>query len=360
MLQSRFFRFCIGTVFLLLIIYLIEKDSFIFVPVIKMFNILIVPFMLAGFFYYLLRPIVHLLTEWRVNKIASILLVYLALTAIFVLFAVVVWPTLTLQFNTFVASAPKLMDGFNQQIINMQHNRIFSVLTNSEYNLTAKLSEYLTQAITAASNYVSEAISFITNFLVVVATAPIILYYLLKEDKSVPKALLHLIPGKYTKDGKEVLEEIDSALSGFIVGRIIITFLLGVMMYIGFLLIGLPYSLLIAIIATVLNIIPYIGPVLGAIPCILVAFIDSPTMVLWVLIVVVIAQQVESSLLSPHIYGKRMDMHPLTTIIILLVAVEVSGIVGIILSLPIYMVVKIIVVRIYRLFFADRVEELVD
>jgi predicted PurR-regulated permease PerM len=132
------------------------------------------------------------------------------------------------------------------------------------------------------------------------------------------------------------------------------------MMYIGFLLIGLPYSLLIAIIATVLNIIPYIGPVLGAIPCILVAFIDSPTMVLWVLIVVVIAQQVESSLLSPHIYGKRMDMHPLTTIIVLLVAVEVSGIVGIILSLPIYMVVKIIVVRIYRLFFADRVEELVD
>ncbi|UVI31640.1 AI-2E family transporter [Paenibacillus spongiae] len=108
------------------------------------------------------------------------------------------------------------------------------------------------------------------------------------------------------------------------------------------------------------NLIPYIGPILGAIPCVIVAFTDSPSMVAWVLIVTIVAQQVEGNLLSPLIYGKRLEIHPLTTIILLLVAGKIAGILGFILALPFYMVVKIIVVRIYRLFLAEKVEELVE
>jgi predicted PurR-regulated permease PerM len=139
-----------------------------------------------------------------------------------------------------------------------------------------------------------------------------------------------------------------------------ILILLGVLLYIGFMIIGLPYALLLAVIATVLNIIPYIGQFLGAIPCLIVAFIDAPSMIIWVLIVTVIAQQIESSFLSPHIYGKRLDIHPLTTIILLLVAGDIVGILGVILAIPAYMVVKIIVVRIYRIFLAEKFEELIE
>ncbi|MBW7457648.1 AI-2E family transporter [Paenibacillus sepulcri] len=361
MLQSRFFRFCLGTIALLIIIYLIAMDSFIFIPLIKMVNILIVPFMLAGFFYYLLRPIVHYLADRRMSKILAILLVYLGLTVVLALVWLVVWPTLVLQINTFIESTPRLIEGLKEQISRWQQNRIvLLVSSNSQTDMSTRISDYLNEAITTASNYVTDIIAFITNFVVVVATAPIILYYMLKESEAIPRSVLHLVPGRYSRDGREVLDEIDAALSGFIVGRMIITFLLGIMMYIGFLLIGLPYSLLIAIIATILNIIPYIGPILGLVPCVMVALTDSPMMVVWVLIVVLIAQQVEGNLLSPHIYGKRLDMHPLTTIVILLVAVEISGILGAILAIPLYMVVKIIVVRVYRLFFAEKVEELVE
>jgi predicted PurR-regulated permease PerM len=218
----------------------------------------------------------------------------------------------------------------------------------------------LNQAITAASNYISNLFSIITSFVIVIVTAPIILYYLLKESEHIPNSILHIIPRRYRKDGREVISEIDAALSGFIVGRVIITCLLGVLLYIGFMIIGLPYALLLAVIATVLNIIPYIGQFLGAIPCLIVAFIDAPSMIIWVIVVTVIAQQIESSFLSPHIYGKRLDIHPLTTVILLLVAGDIVGILGIILAIPAYMVVKIIVVRIYRLFLAEKFEEMIE
>ncbi|BBH21813.1 UPF0118 membrane protein YubA [Paenibacillus baekrokdamisoli] len=358
--KSRFFRFCVYTLGLLLIIYMISKVSFLFQPLSKMFNILIVPFVLAGFFYYLLRPIVHFLTERKMNKIVAILLIYFLFAALAFIFFIVVWPTLIKQINNFADSVPMLIEGFKTQLNNIQSNRIVGFLNPGNSDLSNKLSELLNTIITTASNYVTNVISAITSFIIVVATAPIISYYMLKEGESIPRSFLHLIPSRYTRDGKEVLDEIDSALSGFILGRMIITSLLGVMMYIGFLIIGLPYSLLIAIIATILNIIPYIGSILGAIPCVIVAFIVSPTMVLWVLIVVVIAQQIEGNVLSPFIYGKRIDIHPLTTIVLLLVAGEMSGILGVILAIPFYMVVKIIIVRIYRLFLAEKVEELVE
>ncbi|WP_246628264.1 AI-2E family transporter [Paenibacillus oenotherae] len=358
--QSRLFRTCMTITVMLLIIFLLSKVSFLFQPIKAMFHLLIVPFMLAGFFYYLMRPIVQYLVHRKVNRIAAILLIYLAMAAVVTLFAIVVWPALMKQIHTFAEGAPAFIESFREQIERLQHNRLVAMFSPDQSDLSTKLSEYLDQAITAASDYVSNFIAAVTNFFIVVATAPIILYYMLKEGESIPRSVLHLIPRRYNKDGQEVLEEIDGALSGFIIGRVIITFLLGVMMYAGFMLIGLPYALLVTVIATVLNIIPYIGPILGAIPCIIVAFIDSPAMVIWVIIVTIVTQQIEGNLLSPHIYGKRLDIHPLTTILLMLIAGELWGIVGVILAIPIYMVLKIIIVRLYTLFLAEKVEELVE
>lgn len=363
LMNSKFVRFFLVVLSLLVIIsiiYMTSKISFIFKPIMMIFNILIIPFMLAGFFYYLLRPLVNYFEHRRVHKTLSIILIYIVLAAVVVVFTIIIWPILQTQIENFIKSAPQLIKDFQEQINKMQENRLVSMFVSSNSDFSAKLSEYLNTAITTASNYVSNVFSIITSFVIVIATAPIILYYMLKESSHIPESILHLIPTRYRRDGKEVIGEIDAALSGFIVGRVIITCLLGVLLYIGFMIIGLPYALLLAVIATVLNIIPYIGQFLGAIPCLIVAFIDAPSMIIWVVIVTVIAQQIESSFLSPHIYGKRLDIHPLTTIILLLVAGDIAGILGVILAIPAYMVVKIILVRLYRLFLAEKIEELIE
>ncbi|QGQ97275.1 AI-2E family transporter [Paenibacillus psychroresistens] len=363
LLNSKFFRFFLvicSLLILLAIVYMTAKISFIFRPLAMIFNILILPFMLAGFFYYLLRPLVTYFEKIKINKTISIILIYCVLAAAAVVFFIIIWPLLQTQIENFIKSAPELIKGFQAQINKIQENRLVAMFVGDDSDLSTKLSEYLNTAITIASNYISNIFAIITSFVIVIATAPIILYYMLKESEHIPSSILHIIPRRFRKDGREVILEIDDALSGFIVGRVIITCLLGVLLYIGFMIIGLPYALLLAVIATVLNIIPYIGQFLGAIPCLIVAFIDAPSMIIWVVIVTVIAQQIESSFLSPHIYGKRLDIHPLTTIILLLVAGDIVGILGVILAIPAYMVVKIIIVRIYRIFLADKFEELIE
>ncbi|MFD2879464.1 AI-2E family transporter [Paenibacillus rhizoplanae] len=84
-------------------------------------------------------------------------------------------------------------------------------------------------------------------------------------------------------------------------------------------LIGLPYSLLLAVISIPLNFIPYVGSLLAAVPVVIVGFIESPSLAIWSAVVVLIAQQIQDNVLSPVIYGKSLDVHPLTTVLLVLV-----------------------------------------
>ena len=121
---------------------------------------------------------------------------------------------------------------------------------------------------------------------------------------------------------------------------------LGAFCYVGFLIVNLPYSLLLALFVALMNMIPYIGPIIGAIPCLLIAFTDSYTSAVWVLVIILIAQQLEGNLISPMVYVRTMDIHPLTTIVVVLIAGAISGIIGFMISIPVYMIGKIIVLQI--------------
>ncbi|GIP37844.1 UPF0118 membrane protein YueF [Paenibacillus sp. J31TS4] len=360
MKDSRFFRICGGIIALLLIVWLTAKVSFLFLPLAAAVRVLLVPFMVAGFFYYLLRPLVRFLVSRRVNKVAAILSLYLAMSGLATAFAFLVWPALRTQTEQFIRNAPGLLETFQEQLDRLQNSRLLSSFFKGDSDWPSRLSDMLGSGLTAATDYAAGVVSIVTDFFLLVFTVPILLYYLLKQGNELRGFVLPLVPRRYRRDGAETLSAIDDALSGFIVGRVIITLLLGVMMYVGFLLIGLPYALLLTVISTIVNLLPYIGPILGAIPCVIVGFIESPTLALWTLVVVIAVQQIEGNLLAPHIYGKRLDIHPLTTILLLLVAGDMAGIIGMILAIPVYMVIKILLIQIYRLFLSEKVEELVE
>ena len=147
-----------------------------------------------------------------------------------------------------------------------------------------------------------------------------------------------------------MMSEIDSALSGFIVGRVLVNLALGVLMYIGFLIIGLQYALLLTVIAVVMNFVPFIGAILSSIPIFIIGFIQSPSIAVWSIIIVLVAQQIQDNLIAPYIFGKKLDIHPLTTIILVLVGGDIGGIIAILLIIPLYMIVKILLTKVYNLF----------
>jgi predicted PurR-regulated permease PerM len=135
---------------------------------------------------------------------------------------------------------------------------------------------------------------------------------------------------------------------------------LGTMTYIAFMIIGVPYALLLSIVLALISFIPFIGSFLGAIPPLIVAFTQSPEMALWVIVGVFICQQLQDNVWSPIIFGKKLDIHPFSTIIILLIAGSLAGIMGMLLALPVYMIAKIIIVHIYNLFYAEKVQEMTE
>ncbi|WP_145131759.1 MULTISPECIES: AI-2E family transporter [Paenibacillus] len=358
MLQSKYFRTCLGIIAALLIIYLGAKVKFIFNPIVLLFKLLLVPVMLAGFMYYLLRPIVNYLEKHHWKRSLSILSIYLVFVGLIALFSVLVWPTLREQVITFAENAPYFVEDLQKQFEALQKNSFFARALPSESEIYARVSEYLNGLIMAVTDSISNFISVVSNVVVIIATVPIVLYYMLKESSKLPPKILHILPRKYRKEGKEALREIDTALSNFIVGRVVLNLILGVLMYIGFLIIGLPYSLLLALISIVLNLIPYVGAIIAAVPVVIIGFIDSPSVAVWSLVVIIISQQIQDNLLTPIIYGKQLDIHPMTAIVLLLIGGDVSGIVGVILAIPVYMIAKIIIVRGYGLFLAEKVDDM--
>lgn len=358
--QSKYFRTCLSIIATMLIIYMAFKLSFILLPVLYVCKLLLVPFALSGFLFYLLRPIINYLQKQKLNRSVSVIIIYLAFAGLLILFSMLVWPTLRDQVLTFVDNAPHLVTDLQKQLQQVQQNRFFSKIIPSESELYSRFTEYLNQLISWITDSISNFVGVISNVVIILATIPIILYYMLKEGAKLPFILLHIIPRRYRKDGREIITEIDTALSQFIIGRVLLNLILGVLMYIGFLIIDLPYALLLSLISAVLNLIPYVGAIIATIPVVIVALTVSPSIAIWSVVIIIIAQQIQDNILSPVIYGKQLDIHPLTTVILLLIGAEFFGIMGVILAIPAYMVIKIILVHIYGLFLSDKVEDIIE
>lgn len=136
-------------------------------------------------------------------------------------------------------------------------------------------------------------------------------------------------------------------ISQYIRGQITVAFFVGLMFWIGFAIIGLEYAVLLAILAGVLNLVPYLGSFIAMIPIVLVALVASPFMLVKVLIVFAVEQLLEGRIIQPLIIGSSLKIHPVTIIIVLLTAGKLFGIPGVILGIPAYAVLKIIFEHIF-------------
>lgn len=120
------------------------------------------------------------------------------------------------------------------------------------------------------------------------------------------------------------------------------------MLLIGYLIIGLDYAFLLALIGVVTNVIPFLGPYIAVTPAIIIALFQDPIMAVYVAIIVLVAQQIEGNLITPNVMGNALSVHPLTVITLILAAGNIAGIWGVILAIPFYAVVKTIVINIYE------------
>ncbi|MFE4709762.1 MULTISPECIES: AI-2E family transporter [unclassified Paenibacillus] len=352
-----FIRICIAVLLVLGIVYVGTLVDFIFKPVLSLFSVIIIPLMLAGFFYYLLRPLINAMEKRRINRSISILIVYVVIALLLLVLSIGVFPSLRTQLVNLVNNAPSLFANMNEQIRKLEEIPWLSSLLPGDISPLTQVTDYLSQGFNLLTNYVSGLFSFVSNFAIILFTFPIILFFMLKEGGKFGQRIVSFMPQRYKDEGTAMMSEIDSALSNFIVGRVLVNLALGVLMYIGFLIIGLPYALLLTLIAVVMNFVPFIGAILSSVPIFIVGLIQSPSTAIWSIVIILIAQQIQDNLVAPYIFGKKLDIHPLTTIILVLVGGDLGGILAILLIIPVYLILKIIVIKLYEVFIRQRKTE---
>lgn len=357
MFKKRFFVIGAGIALTLLIIYLCSLVNFIFLPFVSLFSLLIVPLVISAFFYYPLRPLVRYLEKKRIKRIYSVLLIFLVGVLFIIGCSFWVVPTLSNQIQSFVEYAPRLSQDIVTLIRDLQGNEaIGKFIPESNEDTLSQISSYLDVAVDWISSNVSGMFGFISNFFTVMITFPVMLFFMLRDDQRVQPALLKWIPANFKAKGKVFLDEVDSALNNFIAGRVLVNLALCVLLYIGFLAIGLPSTLLLVIISFFLNFIPFIGAFLAGVPVALVALSESPTMMLLSIIIIVVAQVIQNNFLEPLIFGNQLNMHPFTVIVVVLIGGDLFGVVGMIICIPIYMTIKIVLRYIYEIILSKKMD----
>lgn len=350
--NSKYFRFFVWLLLILVILLVGSRLTFILQPIGVLFTSLAAPLIISGLLYYLLRPLVKGLISIRIPKVIAILIIYLVVIAIIAMLVIWVVPLLYNQFLSLITGMPGLVQQLGYQLDNFQQSELFERLHLNEISyvdLTNRFSNSLTSVVSSVGNNVLGIIQSVTGTVLIIATVPFILFYLLKDGEKMPNGLLIFIPEEHREKAKEILRDMDEALSGYIQGQMIVLLFDFVLIYIWYVVIGLHYSLVLALIIFFTNLIPFIGSLIATIPAVIVAFIQNPVLAVYVIIGVTVVQQIEGNVLSPMVMGRKLDVHPLTIICLLLVAGNLAGIAGMILAIPFYAVCKVIVTRVYQL-----------
>lgn len=336
----------------LLIIYVSTKVSFLFEPIIVFASTLFTPILIAGILYFIFNPIVRFL-EKKLPRTLSILLIYLAFVALIVFVLSSVGPVFTKQVTDLFNSIPSYVKQIQIFIKQMSNSQWFTWMMNQDFVSVAKIEssigEYLTSLPENITGSLSSVFGVVTNIAITAVTVPFILFYMLKDGNRFPNLAVKILPDKYKNEGRKIFKDLYETLAAYIQGQLIVCMFVGTACFIGFWIAGVKYALILGVIIAVTNIIPYVGPFLGATPAVIIAFLDSPTKALIALIIVVAVQQTDGNLLSPLIIGRRLNTHPLTIILLLIGAGSFGGILGMILAVPAYALLKAFTLNIVRL-----------
>src|SRR5699024_489556 len=238
-------------------------------------------------------------------------------------------PIIERQIEDLIESFPRYLSQMGDNIQSWLEHSILGPYYDEGYqwvvqnlsDLPSKIGEYLGGAIEGFRNIAST----LTNAIVALITFPIILFFLLKDGVKFKKYVLNLFPPKFRHDVDQILKNIDNQVGSYIQGQIIVDLCIGILLYIGYLIIGLDYAILIAI-------------------------VEVPFMLVKLAIVWGAVQFLEGNFISPNVMGKTMQIHPLTIIIVLLVAGNLFGLFGVILGIPGYAIFKVLVVYLFNKF----------
>lgn len=343
-----------------LIILIFNQISFVFYPLNVFFSTVVLPIVLATIGYYLLRPILSLLEKLHIARPWGILIIFLFASGLITLLVFLVFPFLKLQFQNLANDFPTYFKQVTLNIDSFFRNSIFSSYYESlDINALAivesapdNIGKTITDALGGIAMGLTSFVGALTGFVLSIVTVPFILFYLLKDGEKLPKLVIKMLPPRMRKEAEVIAKEADHQISSYIQGQILVAICIGIMVSIGFFIIGMDYALLLGVLAMFTSIVPYLGPIIAITPAVIIAIVTSPFMILKLAVVWTVVQLIEGKFISPQIMGKSLQIHPITIIFVLLTSGSLFGVAGVVLGIPGYAVLKVFVTHFFKLYKA--------
>ena len=313
------------------------------------------PFIIALVLGYLMLPLVDLIARF-VPRAVAILLVYLVFIG--AVWALVSWlfPLIGSQVKELSNDVPtyqKQFDQWSSQATEWYNNLPISAdvrhsIENSINNSLNAIGSGVQSALVGAVTAISRAMGFIVGLFIV----PFWLFYVLKDKSRGMDAFNSMLPRAWRNDVWRIVRIINGVFSQYIRGQLILALIVGLASTIGMVIVGAPFPIILGVISGITEIVPIIGPILGAIPGLALAAFhpEGWVMVLKVLAVYLIVQQLENNLLVPKIQGDSVKVDPALIMVALVVGSQVGGLFGLVLAVPVAAILRDTYLYLYRRF----------
>ncbi len=307
---------------------------FIFLYLIK--DVLIILFM-AIIIASAVGPFANWLERRKIPRLLGVLVLYLALFGLLIFLLSLVVPFISLEIGQLTQALPKFISNLSgalekaQQTTTTHYFDFFSEIQN----LLDSFSQFLQMSSGSALNLIINIFGGILSFVSVI----IISFYLSVMKQGPAGFFRSVLPAKYEDYVISLWKRAEHKVGRWLQGQLLLALSVGLFVFIGLSLLNVKYALLLGIVAMALEIVPMVGPVVSAIPGVILAFAQSPTLGLWVLVFYVAVQQIEAHIFTPLILGKTLGLNPVTVIVALLIGGTLAGLLGILLSVPVAVVI---------------------
>lgn len=307
---------------------------------------LLLSFVLAFAATYLITPFVRYFERIGMSRTSAILIPYFSLLAITTLLIFITVPLIVEQIRELRLELPKYIEGITFLIAKWETQVKGFVPYVFKYDIGENIARL---AESGLASFLQNAPKYAQQFLTVCLLSPIFCYFLLKDGRSISRGLLSIFPNNVFEMAISLSHKINVQLGEFIRARLIEAFIVGIVVWIGLTILQFPYALFLSIFATVMNLIPYVGPFIGAIPAFVIAIINQePSLnVLLMSMVYFIAQLIDIVFIIPLVVARTVNLHPVTVIVVFIIGANVMGVLGMIISVPVASVLKLIFYTIY-------------
>lgn len=281
----------------------------------------------------------------KMPRWVGITIVYVGIIGVCALVVGMLFPAIIKEFKTLIDKLPYFYQSLATQIDGIQSIAVQDAL--KEYLLgfaKGALSKIQTGSGDIFKSFGNVISGFTFFFITLVIT-----FYMTMEEDGPTRLVKALVPKKWHHYALNLMVKIQNIVGGWLKGQLSLSLIIGSMCYIALIIMGVNYSLLLALLAAITEAIPYVGPLIGAVPAVFIAFTQSPVKGIAVTIIYVLIQQMENNFIVPKVMKKSVGLNPIVVIIVIMIGVKLAGFAGALLAIPFTAIIQVIASEFFHL-----------